>query len=328
LVLKSGILAVVACFLVLVVVNVTQPISPFFYGYTLVAAFACYLTYRATKTDQLWLTDLLLVCTTTACLGSVANAVGNPLFWFVPIGLMMSLPVSAMHVRPWHATFTGAAVWATLFAVVQPHFARDLDLTLTLILVAASMLVAMLVCQTFCQIRKNVFDLERQLHDMAYKDTLTTLPNRRAFMEKLTATVTNNTTPAPLFFLMLDIDDFKKINDGFGHDVGDRVLVEVAKVLNDQSVGHSLARLGGEEFAVAAQVENAAAAQELAQGIVDAVNSNQLHGLNLSISVGLAARGPGEPLFSLMRRADQALYEAKRDGKNRYAVAAEVASAL
>jgi diguanylate cyclase (GGDEF)-like protein len=319
--ISSEILATAACLLVLALASASQEISPWLYGYCLVAGIACYLTYRARTTQHLWLTGLLLLCTCTACLGSLANAIGNPIIWFLPIGLVLSLPVSAMHAHPGHALSTGAAIWGTLFYVVHPSFDRQLDLALTLILIVGSLLVATLVCMTFCHIRKDVFDLQRQLHGMAYKDTLTGLPNRRAFMDQLTATLDADAAPAPLFFLMLDIDDFKKINDGFGHDVGDRVLVGVARILQDQSQGHNFARLGGEEFAVAAQVANAAQAQALARSIVDAVNSSQLYGLSLSISVGLANHEPGESLFSLMRRADLALYEAKNKGKNRYVMA-------
>ncbi|PTQ70614.1 GGDEF domain-containing protein [Pseudomonas sp. GV071] len=319
LVVSSEILAAVVCSIVLLVADVSQGISPWLYSYGLVAGVVCYLTYRARTTYSLWLSGMLLVCTCTACLGSLAIAIGNPLLWFLPIGLVFSLPVSAMHAQPWHALSTGAAVWATLFYVVQPSFDRQLDLTLTLMLITASLLVATMVCLTLCRIRKNVFDLQRQLHDMAYRDTLTGLPNRRAFMEQLTATVSDETTP--LFFLMLDIDDFKKINDSHGHDTGDRVLVAVAKVLSEQSQGHNFARLGGEEFAVAAQLADVAAAQQLAQRIVSAVNSNQMHGFSLSLSIGLAAHEAGESMFSLMRRADLALYDAKHAGKNRYAMA-------
>lgn len=322
---SSEILATVACVLVVTLASANQQISPWLYGYCVVAGIICVLTWRARTTHQLWLTGLLLLCTCTACLGSLANAIGNPIIWFLPIGLVLSLPVSAMHVRPWHALSTGAAIWATLFYVVQPAFDRQLDLTLTLILIVGSLLVATLVCTTFCHTRKSVFDLQHQLHGMAYKDTLTGLPNRRAFMEQLTATLEDEATPVPLFFLMLDIDDFKKINDSFGHDVGDRVLVEVARILRNQSLGHNFARLGGEEFAVVAQVADVAMAQELARSIVDTVNSSQFYGLSLSISVGLANREPGESMFSLMRRADVALYDAKNTGKNRYAMAEQVA---
>ncbi|WPX66399.1 GGDEF domain-containing protein [Pseudomonas sp. MH10] len=309
----------------LALANSSHDLSPWLYGYCLVAGIACYLTYRARTTRHLWLTGLLLLCTCAACAGSLAVAIGNPIIWFLPIGLVLSLPASAMHAHPWHALSTGAAIWATLFYVVQPSFDQRLDLTLTLILIGGSLLVATLVCTKFCGIREDVFDLQRQLHGMAYNDTLTGLPNRRAFMERLTVTLADSSAPAPLFFLMLDIDDFKKINDGFGHDVGDQVLVEVSKMLRHRSQGHNFARLGGEEFAVAARVANVAVAQELARSIVNAVNSSQLFGLSLSISVGLANHEPEESIFSLMRRADRALYDAKSAGKNRYSMAGLVA---
>lgn len=322
LVVSSEILAVAVCLIVLIVADASQGISPLLYGFSLLSAGICLLTWRARTTQHLWLSGLLLVCACTACLGALANAIGNPGIWFLPIGLVFSLPVSAMHAHPGHALSTGIAVWATLFAVVQPGFDRQLDLTLTLMLIAASLMIASMVCTTLCRTRKDVFDLQRQLHDMAYRDTLTGLPNRRAFIQRLTATVSAGGARVPLFFLMLDIDDFKKINDGHGHDVGDKVLVEVARVLSDQTAGHNVARLGGEEFAVAAQLAGVDAARALAQQIVDAVNAQPVIGVTLSISIGVAEHLPDETLFSLMRRADRALYEAKHHGKNRFAMAA------
>ena len=321
LVLRSNVLAVVASFLALVVVSLSQSTSPWLFAYSVVAALACYLTHRATNTRQLWLTDLLLVCTTTACVGTIAVEVGNADLWFLPIGLLMSLPVAAMHVRPLHALTTAVAVWSTLFHIVQPHFSQQLDLILSLMLIVSSILVAMLVCQAFCQIRRNVFDLQQQLHEMAYQDTLTGLPNRRAFMETLESLVSEERADARLFFLMVDIDDFKPINDNHGHAVGDQVLSAVAEVLGEQSDGNICARLGGEEFAIAALLTDDAAAESLAQRLVEAINAKPLHGLDVTISLGLAECTPGEPTSNLMRRADQALYEAKRGGKNRYVAA-------
>jgi len=122
---------------------------------------------------------------------------------------------------------------------------------------------------------------------------------------------------------MLAIDEFKKVNDGYAHYVGDHVLVEVAKVLRNQSQGHNFARLGGEEFALVAQLTDVGAAQELARGIVLAVSSSRVFNFSLSISVGLADHKTGESISSLMRRADQAVYEAKNAGKNGYAMAGQ-----
>jgi diguanylate cyclase (GGDEF)-like protein len=323
--ISSEILATAVCVLVLTLANVSQGISGWLYGYCVVAAITCYCTYRARTTGQLWLTGMVLLCTCTACLGSLAIAIGNPITWFVPIGLVLSLPLAAMHAHPLHALSTGIAIWATLFYVVAPDFGRHLDLTLTLVLITGSLLVATLVCSTFCRTRKDVFDLQHQLHGMAYRDTLTGLPNRRAFLDRLTAALADPAPRAPLFFLMLDVDDFKKINDKFGHDVGDQVLVGVAKVLQQHSQGHNVARLGGEEFAVAARLADVQAARQLALGIVQAVNSSRMQGHTLSISVGLSSHEAGEHMLSLMRRADLALYQAKSAGKNRYAMAGEAA---
>src|SRR5690606_29673039 len=120
---------------------------------------------------------------------------------------------------------------------------------------------------------------------LAYQDTLTGLPNRRAFMEGLEA------DDAPRFFLMIDIDDFKHINDSLGHAAGDQVLIEVGKVLRAAAREHPLARLGGEEFALAANLPDLAGAEQLAQGLVETVHAIRMHGLSLSISLGLAERG-------------------------------------
>lgn len=147
-------------------------------------------------------------------------------------------------------------------------------------------------------------------------------------MERLIAAFAEPVTAAPLFFLMLDIDDFKKINDNFGHDVGDQVLIDVATVLQQHCHGHNFVRLGGEEFAVTARLTDVNAARQLALDIVGTVNSSRMHGHSLSISVGLANHESREAMSSLMRRADLALCYAKSQGKNRYAMAGRVALAV
>src|SRR5690606_28163455 len=96
--------------------------------------------------------------------------------------------------------------------------------------------------------------------------------------------------------------------------------IEVGKALQACAGAHSLARLGGEEFAVAAGVPDLAQAERLAQALVDAVHTVRVQDSPLSISLGLAERGAGEATSSWMHRADAALYQAKRAGKNRYAV--------
>lgn len=311
-----------ACLLVLVLVDNAYQFSPWLYAWIPAAATSCYAAYRCKTTISLLFTAMCAVAIGSACLGAVATIINNSNAWFLPIGLILSLPGAAVYYRPLCFVGSCALVWSILFYQIQPSFGQQLDWILTLLTISFATLIGAAVCEAFCRARRQVFDLQQQLHEMAYQDTLTGLPNRRAFMDRLSQAVDESEAAAePLYFLMLDIDNFKSINDSLGHDFGDLVLIEVAKVLRERCQKQNFARLGGEEFAVVARFANIAAAQQYAQGIVDAVHSSRAYDLSLSISIGLAEREAGETTGSLMQRADLALYQAKRTGKNRYALA-------
>jgi diguanylate cyclase (GGDEF)-like protein len=152
--------------------------------------------------------------------------------------------------------------------------------------------------------------------EQARRDPLTRLPNRRAFEEEL------DSRPNPDAVLMFDLDHFKRINDTFGHDAGDSVLVEVA-VLVQQTLGSRAfcARLGGEEFcALVADVLSDDELFELAECVrlaVKGLRIAELEQLRVTISIG-AARPRGQELTArnAIMRADQALYRAKRHGRD------------
>ncbi|MDY0250967.1 MAG: GGDEF domain-containing protein [Pseudomonas sp.] len=317
-IIGSEIMMAVLCLVVLLLVNHTYDISLWMYSYFIALAASCYISSKVSTTTMLWLTGFLPICIGAACLGTLAVIIGKPMTWLLVIGMIMSLPISGMYSH-WSHYFTSAvAIWLTLFCVITPQFETQLDLTLTLLTVGGSMALGAAVCVTFCRIRKNVFDLQQQLHGMAYSDALTGLPNRRAFMDRLGELTSSSVLSVPVYFFMIDIDDFKKINDRYGHDVGDLVLVAFAKILSDQAQGYNYARLGGEEFAVAACFSDFKEAQALAQRIIDAVNSSQVHDLYVSVSIGLSEYIEGETVYNFIRRADLALYEAKRNGKNQF----------
>jgi diguanylate cyclase len=130
--------------------------------------------------------------------------------------------------------------------------------------------------------------------------------------------------------LLIDIDHFKGVNDTYGHLFGDKVLRAVAHVLQANIKGRDLvARMGGEEFAilfVQATASGALAVAEqirtaVAQGRVRSVAGEDLTGA-VTVSAGLAVSLSGDSLENLIERADSALYEAKRSGRNRVCVAA------
>jgi two-component system cell cycle response regulator len=129
--------------------------------------------------------------------------------------------------------------------------------------------------------------------------------------------------------LLLDIDHFKAINDGFGHPVGDEVLRELASRCRGLLRGSDLmARIGGEEFAVLLPATKPAEAAEIAERLRGALAgkavATQGGPVAMTISLGGAMlSAAGETFEALLKRADVALYEAKRGGRNRVVVAAE-----
>jgi diguanylate cyclase (GGDEF)-like protein len=171
-------------------------------------------------------------------------------------------------------------------------------------------------------------DLQR-LHGMveqqAVTDELTGLSNQRRFRELMAKEVERaQRFSRPLSLLMLDIDDFKEINDTYGHLQGDRVLAEVAALLRGESRGvDEPARYGGEEFAIALPETNVKGALELAERIRKRIEQTPiaLDGrsgtVKVRASVGVAGSPGTEPdVSSLIAAADRALYKAKRAGKN------------
>lgn len=159
-----------------------------------------------------------------------------------------------------------------------------------------------------------------QLKAMAFQDPLTGLANRKLFHEQLTEALSGESSAA-VDVLLLDLDDFKEVNDILGHHAGDQMLVEVARRLRAcVRPEDTVARLGGDEFVVL--LTGARDADSVAEGIVESLNVPVLIDgamLRPSLSLGLASMGEGVIAASeLLRRADVAMYAAKDAGKNQY----------
>ncbi len=152
------------------------------------------------------------------------------------------------------------------------------------------------------------------LTDMAETDALTGLPNRRAWDARLNRAADDG---EQVTIAMLDIDHFKRFNDDHGHPAGDRLLRDTAAAWRDLlRAGDLLARVGGEEFGLLLVNCSPAGAAEVAERLRQAITDGQ------TASAGLAVPRPGEPLESVMGRADHALYEAKASGRNQSRTAA------
>jgi two-component system, cell cycle response regulator len=169
---------------------------------------------------------------------------------------------------------------------------------------------------------------QRQMSESALRDGLTRAYNKRYFSDRIESEfqyAVRHTTPLSLIFL--DIDHFKKINDVHGHQAGDLVLAQLATlVMSMLGEEETFARYGGEEFAIVGRGLELAAAAALSERLRAAVEAHpfkfQATAIPVTISVGVArAPGPGMTASGdLVARADEAMYAAKRGGRNRVSV--------
>ncbi len=174
----------------------------------------------------------------------------------------------------------------------------------------------------------------RQAHEVALQasrtDLLTDLPNRRYILELLDeALATNKATGSSLCIAMIDIDKFKAINDAHGHEAGDAVLQHFARVCRERLRKHDhIGRMGGEEFLLilpnTSLIDAARVIEQIRQGCcVAAKAQNGAPTLSYTFSAGLAEALFDDDVTSALRRADRALYAAKRDGRDRTKVGFE-----
>ena len=179
-------------------------------------------------------------------------------------------------------------------------------------------------------IRKNLTTVKKQLleanHSMRV-DHLTNAYNRKSFDEQAQKYhQLYQISKAPVSLLMVDIDYFKKINDTYGHDVGDFVLKECVRILKEyfQRPEDFTARLGGEEFAVLLpdfNSENAAVkAEEVLQKIRKEVVIHNGHEIRFTVSIGISELMGNDTVSQWMKKADQALYNSKNTGRNKVTI--------
>ncbi|RDE25269.1 GGDEF domain-containing protein [Motiliproteus coralliicola] len=203
--------------------------------------------------------------------------------------------------------------------------AMNLLISLALILVVAfglSFLVVKIAA-------KELTKIQHKLHDMATLDSLTGLYNRAMILEALEhesipeQRAVEEATHSTFSLVMIDIDHFKSVNDVYGHLVGDRVIVKVAnsisKALRD---GDRIGRYGGEEFLLLLPATDLNGACSLAERIRQRVEETLIeidqHELSITISLGVATSNATESTYkSVLQRADDALYAAKQEGRNR-----------
>jgi diguanylate cyclase (GGDEF)-like protein len=215
------------------------------------------------------------------------------------------------------------AVGAIDALLVELTVRADSQLPVVIGAVAATGIVAarqLLALRDNATLVASLQEHQRLLRWQATHDTLTGLANRVLFHEQLATAIA---TPGPLTALLIDLDDFKTVNDTLGHSVGDALLLQVGHRLRSAvRPGDLVARLGGDEFAVLLPGTDVGGGAEVAARILAALVSPihaQGHPLMAGASVGVAEWNTRDDLETLLRHADVAMYAAKRSGKNRFA---------
>ncbi|KYG69978.1 diguanylate cyclase [Bdellovibrio bacteriovorus] len=180
-------------------------------------------------------------------------------------------------------------------------------------------------------IKKNLTTVKKQLmeaNQTMRRDHMTGAHNRRSYDEQVRRYLQlHDIDKDPMTLILLDIDFFKKINDAYGHDIGDFVLKECVRLLQESFSREEdfIARLGGEEFAVILPGCNTEAAIKMAEEAMNRIRKevfvqDKLE-IRFTISMGIAEITPGESADSWYKRADEALYESKQTGRNKYSLA-------
>ncbi|WP_433735437.1 diguanylate cyclase domain-containing protein [Pseudomonas putida] len=208
------------------------------------------------------------------------------------------------------------------WAVLNPFYSPELDLLDlkgVMTLSYAGFLCALTI-YSFLTLRKAKlynYIMSKLLLDQAYIDTLTEIPNRRSFMTRADKQLHAVPREHDHYLAMIDIDNFKKVNDVYGHDIGDEVLKRIAADIKTVMSHFEYARLGGEEFAIylagVRREDVEALAGELCRTVREQPTRHPV-----TISIGLARVQDGDTLNQALVKADAALYESKHTGKDRY----------
>ena len=164
--------------------------------------------------------------------------------------------------------------------------------------------------------------MTKELELLAYTDPLTSAYNRRYFLSAARKEILRSARYGhSLTLLMVDIDHFKSVNDTYGHDIGDEALkVTVTTLLKALRSEDILGRFGGEEFIVLLPETNAVGAeliaQRIRQGVSEIIINTGQETVSFTVSIGVSEFQDNETIEALQKRADEALYKAKENGRN------------
>ena len=246
-----------------------------------------------------------------AAIGSVSLSGVSQILWAYP-----ALTATFFLLKTKYAVPVNAASFLIIIGLLW-----DAVSNAVLVTVSLTLLTNILFSYSFALTAKRQ---RAMLKRMATVDPLTGAGNRRAQNEKIDATnALYRRSHIPASILILDIDYFKNVNDTYGHITGDEILAGVSELIRENTrPTENLYRYGGEEFIVVAEYTDLDGASQLAEKLRVAIEEKAfVSNIHLTVSFGVAELQPGEGRQGWLGRADQALFRAKSDGRNRVALA-------
>ena len=272
--------------------------------------------FEYTRVVYLWLT--IYMSLTTVCLGT---EYGFSLYCLsmIPLIFIVDYMAYSMGMRRFQPMFVSVMV-ALCYAVstgyvrhVGPVYNADILKEVFWHLNSFSVISLIIFYTSF--IIKNIILSEERLKKNAHEDKLTGLFNRHYMLDM----IERASADEPVQYLaMADIDDFKMINDRYGHNAGDYILVEVARVMRSSCGDCTISRWGGEEFLILGQGDDASSKMETLRKNVEE-NEFIFEGqkIDVTLTIGLSYEQSGRSVDKWVMEADERLYEGKKSGKNR-----------
>lgn len=278
----------------------------------------------------LYLLRLTVTIHGTEDLSTVTGELTESTFWIIHLLFVFAYLAFATRV----ALKVSLALYATCVAIIATRLVPDVvngvhvSEGVTYLRVSAFLGASIALLYALAHVKEQLAEARAvtdAMTELAHTDELTGLPNRRRLGETLDERVADaQRYTRPVSVLLIDVDGFKQVNDTYGHDVGDRVLTELARALAIELRSNDLlGRWGGEEFLIIAPETTEGPAHQLAERCRAALAEHVFAGIDhpVTISVGVASYRPGDATRDLLKRVDDALYAAKRAGRNRVSVA-------
>ncbi|MFJ2336577.1 GGDEF domain-containing protein [Pseudomonas protegens] len=302
----------IAAWLLVLVIEPTMQINLFTLLMTVALAATCWYHHGVQSFTRWRALGVLYVFILTTGFSYVIG--GNPALMILALPLAIALVLSSAILFVGLADYllSAAVVWGISWSCWDLGFYGGEQLYLGVFCVAFICMGATLNFSYINSLR-SVLSIESEFRELAHTDYLTSILNRRAFIESFEKLLSDGQAG---YFMMLDIDSFKLKNDTYGHDVGDQILRSMAACLRRTKGSYSYGRIGGEEFGVLLLGHDCNAAMDYGVGLLEVIRNSLAETHPYTCSAGLARFTPCSEISAVLKEADKNMYMAKNNGKD------------